>query len=780
MNQLDVESYFASALQSVGANLTHQDLRERYSALPSHAEGPAASDLDQCKFYEMFAADPEVEEIKLDRARKEAEARLTREEYWDILSSNKHHPLRKHRRYDFRLNDQEKSRLAANGFAVSQRLQAKSFADIYYQLYSDDMPVYITADSVLHAWHQSFDALLIDLEKKYCFATVEFMLQETLAHGSLLFELVSSNPVVSEVLEDVDLFLSMAQSLLAGKLKLSLPANTEHLRALWNGVQNETLTSVQLFGSERQVDFSLFKPRGHYAASEKLSRYFQALTWLGTVDFRVAGGEIPEEDIYQLQCALVLVHLMRKAQQIEPIASLASLISSLVSDGGVGADSMSPLELHELVPLDGPSLLEIYFPNGSPDVNRLLAIQQQIQNCGLGAQLIDGHPRDANPLLQTEATSLPTSFALFGQQFVWSAFIFSRLVYDQVVFEQTKVGRRIPSAVDVAFSLFGNDGASEVLAERMSANEDGKTNKDFVKFRDGIPYTSNLLALRATTDHAFEQSSKCPASEKSISTLWVEALRELSQPAAREDRTFQSKEWQMRQMNTQFASYTQLRHDTLLYAKQGMSYSTCCEYAAGFVDPYPRFWSRMHELVLRMADLVENFEITEVEYFSRKPVVRKMEREAAFFREFGKIMQTLEDISQRQCNDEDLDDEQVDFLKSVMEERRGSGASRYLGWYPKLFYTKKEDSSKRDVLVADVHTDLPSDIHGDPGAVMHWGVGDVNFGFFAVNNAMYAGPVFSSYEFMRSINDRWNDKEFEANLASVTPPQWALDSFLCE
>ncbi|DBA04949.1 TPA: hypothetical protein N0F65_006951 [Lagenidium giganteum] len=27
----------------------------------------------------------------------------------------------------------------------------------YYRLYSDDMPVYITADSILHAWHRSFD-----------------------------------------------------------------------------------------------------------------------------------------------------------------------------------------------------------------------------------------------------------------------------------------------------------------------------------------------------------------------------------------------------------------------------------------------------------------------------------------------------------------------------------------------------------------------------------------------------------------------------------------------
>ncbi|KAF1776817.1 hypothetical protein PC129_g6197 [Phytophthora cactorum] len=43
-------------------------------------------------------------------------------------------------------------------------MQAKSFGEIDYRLYTDDLSVFMTADSILHAWHRSFDSFLADLE----------------------------------------------------------------------------------------------------------------------------------------------------------------------------------------------------------------------------------------------------------------------------------------------------------------------------------------------------------------------------------------------------------------------------------------------------------------------------------------------------------------------------------------------------------------------------------------------------------------------------------------
>src|SRR4030095_6457757 len=52
----------------------------------------------------------------------------------------------------------------------------------------------------------------------------------------------------------------------------------------------------------------------------------------------------------------------------------------------------------------------------------------------------------------------------------------------------------------------------------------------------------------------------------------------------------------MRTLNTQLASYTELKHDTVLYAKQPYTAIFVCEYPAGFVEPVPEFWRRMKEI----------------------------------------------------------------------------------------------------------------------------------------------------------------------------------------
>ncbi|ETN17648.1 hypothetical protein PPTG_05396 [Phytophthora nicotianae INRA-310] len=197
---------------------------------------------------------------------------------------------------------------------------------------------------------------------------------------------------------------------------------------------------------------------------------------------------------------------------------------------------------------------------------------------GLETQLITGHPlvEDATAGTTTPTTR-PTSFALLGQRFVWSSFIFTRLVYDQVLQDDTKPARRIPSAVDVAFALFGNNEAATEIARRMEdhAPEPDDTNcdgKEFVPHRDGIQFASNLVALRQVIDEEFndDDDSKprtTATGNSSISSLWLQALRALSRPSPNSASTFHTSTWQRRQMNTQIASFTQLRHGSVLYAK---------------------------------------------------------------------------------------------------------------------------------------------------------------------------------------------------------------------
>ena len=64
------------------------------------------------------------------------------------------------RNFDFRLSPQELTVFKRNGFVVSERLRTYSFAEGYYRVWNDDLPVFITTDSLLQAWHRSYDAML--------------------------------------------------------------------------------------------------------------------------------------------------------------------------------------------------------------------------------------------------------------------------------------------------------------------------------------------------------------------------------------------------------------------------------------------------------------------------------------------------------------------------------------------------------------------------------------------------------------------------------------------
>ena len=93
------------------------------------------------------------------------------------------------------------------------------------------------------------------------------------------------------------------------------------------------------------------------------------------------------------------------------------------------------------------------------------------------------------------------------------------------------------------------------------------------KFRDGLPYQHNLAAVRAVMD-----ASNRARWDSNIYMGWLACLRELSAPTtdAKYPEAMRTRAWAMKTLNTQLASWTQLRHDTILYAKQSWSAGCAC------------------------------------------------------------------------------------------------------------------------------------------------------------------------------------------------------------
>jgi len=80
----------------------------------------------------------------------------TTAQFWDqfnadieIVNQGKNPGDPGYRTVDFRMNSDELQSFKTNGFVVSERLGANSFASVFYDLFHNDLPVFISTDALL-------------------------------------------------------------------------------------------------------------------------------------------------------------------------------------------------------------------------------------------------------------------------------------------------------------------------------------------------------------------------------------------------------------------------------------------------------------------------------------------------------------------------------------------------------------------------------------------------------------------------------------------------------
>lgn len=677
----------------------------------------------------------------------------TTAKFWDEIQQDPLKGKKGFGLYDFRLNDKELAAFKKNGFVVSERLGAASFGEMFYRIYNHDLPVYISSDAVLHAWHRTYDAMLEELEESYLHESLNDLLT-SMANQLPKVQQEYGKGIMEESVKDADYFLAVARSLLQGSPAKTHLNQEPRLAKTLERIEQLGAEKFYLFGKIREIDFSQFKVRGHYENSELLKKYFKAMMWCGRTDMRVAGGN--EENATgssprELGGALVLLDLLQKAGKFEQWQQFDQIIQTFVGK----TDSMTFAHLKGIAKKAG-----IQSPGQIKKLEDLTAIQKDILAGKIGMQHIRGDIVYSSPF-GTDKAELPRSFTLLGQKFVMDSWTTAKVVTDDVIWDDVRVQRRIPSCLDVAFAVFGNDQTVPLLVQRMS-NPKGK------KFRDGLNYQHNLAAVRNILD---SQDKK--VWDENIYMNWLSTVRELSEPTtdAKYPEVMRTKEWAMKTLNTQLASWAQLRHDTILYVKQSYTAGAKCFYPAGYVEPVPHFWIRLEKMANSAAKLIEQTP------FGPHQVLQK--KQATFLLNFAKQVAVLNGIAVKELDQKPLSAAETKFLQEVVRIKHGSGTTVYNGWYPGLFYKGGNDCAKWDALVADVHTDVPAPILGDPGCVLTQGVGNIDLLMIAIDNGkdkmVYAGPVLSHYEiempaYKRKADSEWRKDINEGNLPQR--PEW--------
>jgi len=221
----------------------------------------------------------------------------------------------------------------------------------------------------------------------------------------------------------------------------------------------------------------------------------------------------------------------------------------------------------------------------------------------------------------------------------------------------------------------------------------------------------------------------------------------------------QTESWQDKGLNTALASWAELRHDTILYAKQ--SYTPQLTSAppppkplVGYIEPVPEFYARMLDLTK-----MTRAGLSQLGALSQEENGRLLRLEA--------VLDMSLSIAINELEGKELTDDDYDFIRNF-----GSSLENII--------VGVETEGKETTIVADVHTDTNL-----PAEVLEEGTGYIDLILVAYKVPdgriiIGAGPTLSYYEFKQPINNRLTDEAWKQMLESsqIPPrPDWTSSFF---
>jgi hypothetical protein len=696
------------------------------------------------------------------------------------------------------LNENQKRLLKANGFVVIP-WSGDDIVAPYQTLNQQGVPIFVTSDTLLHLYHIQFNEILRRVEEEQFFDQL-IDLSLAMLHQAMQDYQSFVNADLKEAARRNVAYFAVALKLLQTptegyneeqikeeiqkwneehpgdkkqfkplrKVEFTVPDYVveEVAQEIDNITRHEGLKPSAIFNSRKDCDcgflpcycedYSQYIPRGHYTQSEALKRYFTAMMWYGRIAFLLKGGSdalVNEYDAYiaTIQASLLSAELPNVpiSQQQESVTcwDVWHQIYSITAFFVGTADDLTPYEyLAALEKVFGTSF----------DVSALTSEETQLKLKAELAQMTNPQiyggsgictilpPVTKEKLAQCLAKTKGMRF--IGQRFVPDSYIFQNLVSPAVgmysgrgepfTMKMTPLGpaRCFPRGLDIV-AVLGSERACHILQAEGDTEYRG----------ENTSYQRQLEELRQEFV-TFTESDW----NRNLYWGWLYALKPLLEEVSAGYPTFmQTQAWRDKQLQTALASWTELRHDTILYAKQSYTPGLTSimpqpKPPRGYVEPVPELYSRLLSLTTMTREGLQDLGVLSD---SEKSRLQSLET----------ILQRLIRISQDELESDPLTEDDYDFIRNFAEELNdivvGIGAR-----------------GKETTLVADVHTDLNS-----PMEVLEEGVGYVDLIVVAYevpegDILLGAGPALSYYEFKQPIGERLTDEQWKDMLQRGQQP----------
>lgn len=612
------------------------------------------------------------------------------------------------------LSPEQRERIAQNGFVVSPG-EAVEFYQLYEQVRYDYVPAFVTSDSLLHVYHLLFDKVLRHAETDY-FIPMLTRLDLALLETSVQQYVELAGTPWAEAARRNAAYFAVAVKLLNPEWPIP-----EGLRDLAEPDLAQIAAHSQIAKSAifpaypRGEDWSQYVPRGHYTKSEALQRYFVAMMWHGRMTFRAA--DVTETQ----QAALLTLAFQQTTVEGQPAEAVwAGIYEPTVFFVG-RSDDLTAQEYGTALETAYGSVHAAQELLDAAKFDRFRAAITDLRPPQILGMAIDPDAPDV--------AEVTRGLRFMGQRFVPDAFVFGKLIADQVR------GRPLPKSLD----FFAAIGSARAL---LHLEESGDT---------ALPnYQQNMDELRATFA-SYDESIWT----QNLYWSWIYSLRPLLEPVDSSYPQFmQSGAWQDKQLTTALGSWTELKRDTILYAKQvyaeggGGSLAPSPEPPKGYVEPVPQLYARVAALGQMTIDGLAS-----------RGLLNEDDRHA--LSQMVDLANQLQTLAEKQLRGEPLTAEEYDFI-------------RFYGRTLETLTFLAADEEGGTVDEAAVIADIATDPNGNQ--VLENGIGRI-FEIYVVapiegELVLTKGGVFSHYEFAQPLSDRLTDEAWRGILAAgEAPPQ---------
>ncbi|MHA1910010.1 MAG: DUF3160 domain-containing protein, partial [Candidatus Thorarchaeota archaeon] len=584
-------------------------------------------------------------------------------------------------------------------------------------------------DSVLHAFHILYDLALREAEYYSFWDLLGNLTNSLLEDSNDLYNSAPEGIWKDAALRNIAYFTVpaylMDESTIEGSEVASI---VNHVLEL---IEEHALNTSDWF-MEYYEDFTQFVPRGHYTRSETLSKYFMAMMWYGRVQFRLSidetGSGIGLE--HTPQAILIALMLDNIVSGLTPAMSGYDVWDAIYEPTAffVGsADDLNPPEYLELID-------EIYGPEVSwDDLQNEIRLQNFIAAATeLRAPLILG-----SPVNDSENLDVTKGMRFMGQRFIPDSYILGQLVYKNVGTQ--RFPRLMPKGLDVMAAL-GSERAWELLDDQ----------KVYAR------YVEQMETLRSGIANITEGEWT-----QNLYYLWLYSLLPLLTSTPEGYPLFMSNQaWIDKQLYTALGSWTELRHDTILYAKQSSTYLVkgAPLLVNGYVEPVPELYARLASLCKMLISGLD----------SRALLSDRIREKMEVLLDF---LLTLKSISVKELTGAPLNATEWEAIFNADS---------------KLEFVSKIPTNDSVTSDADKYMSVIADVHTDPNTntVLEEAVGDPMLIFVVVlidgEVKLTRGGTFSYYEFVQPMSDRLTDESWRDMLdqgLAPSVPDWS-ESFI--